>query len=60
MVIELAGRMGGYRVVEMLMRVTAERGLPEMIRLDNGPEFTRWKSGDWTIMGSGPMEHWVI
>ncbi|MBA7709602.1 IS3 family transposase ISMex11 [subsurface metagenome] len=38
--IEVTERIGGHGVVEVLMRVAEERGLPQKIRLDNGPEFT--------------------
>ena len=41
--IEVDERLGGQRVVEVLMRVAGER----------------WKFGDCIIMESGPMELWV-
>ena len=38
--IEVADRLGGQGVVEGLMEVVREKGLPKTIRVDNGPEFT--------------------
>jgi putative transposase len=32
--------MGSLRVVRVLDRIIAERGVPQRIRSDNGPEFT--------------------
>jgi hypothetical protein len=37
--IEVDSSLGGLRVGRVLDRVVAERGLPEAIVLDNGPEF---------------------
>ena len=37
--IEVGQRLTGYDVVKVLERVTAERGKPQTIRVDNGPEF---------------------
>jgi len=37
--IEVDTSLGGLRVRRVLDRVAAERGLPEAIVLDNGPEF---------------------
>ena len=38
--IEVADRVGGQRLVEILVQVVEEKGIPKSIRLDNGPEFT--------------------
>jgi putative transposase len=38
--IKVGDRLGGQRLVEVLMQVVAEKGLPKVIRVDNGPEFT--------------------
>ena len=54
--IEVAERMGGHRVVEVLMRVAAERGLPEMIRLDNGPEFTSKSLDQWAYLNGVKLD----
>ena len=45
--IEVGQRLTGDDVVRVLERVTAERGKPQSIRVDNGPEFisTRWICG---------------
>ena len=39
--IEVDTSAGGARVVRVLERLAAQRGLPERIVMDNGPEFTR-------------------
>lgn len=54
--IEVAERMGGHRVVEVLMMVAAERGLPEMIRLDNGPEFTSKSLDQWAYLNGVKLD----
>jgi putative transposase len=54
--IEVAERMGGHRVVEVLMMVTAERGLPEVIRLDNGPEFTSKSLDQWAYLNGVKLD----
>jgi putative transposase len=35
----MPGHLGGFRVRRVLDRIASERGLPEAIVLDNGPEF---------------------
>jgi putative transposase len=37
----------GLRVVRVLHRLSAERGLPEEIRIDNGPEFVSRALRSW-------------
>ena len=54
--IEVAERMGGHRVVEVLMRVATERGLPEMIRLDNGPEFISKSLDQWAYLNGVKLD----
>jgi len=54
--IEVAERMGGDRVVEVLMMVAAERGLPGMIRLDNGPEFTSKSLDQWAYLNGVKLD----
>jgi putative transposase len=39
-VIEVDTSLGGARVVQVLDRLAELRGLPQMITMDNGPEFT--------------------
>jgi putative transposase len=48
--IEVAERIGGHGVVEVLMRVAEERGLPQKIQLDNGPEFTSKRLDQWAYL----------
>jgi len=45
--IETGRAIGGKAVVEVLERVTAERGLPAAIVMDNGPEFTGKALDEW-------------
>jgi putative transposase len=46
--IEVDTSLGGLRVRRMLDRVAAERGLPEAIVLDNGPEFRGRALAAWS------------
>lgn len=46
-VIEVDTSIGGERVVTVLERLVAERGTPEAITLDNGPEFTGKALHQW-------------
>jgi len=45
--IEVGERIGGQRVVEVLMQLGKERGLPKTIRLDNGPEIISLRLEQW-------------
>jgi putative transposase len=45
--IEVDTSLGGARVVQVLERLAEIRGLPEMITLDNGPEFTGKALDEW-------------
>ena len=45
--IEVDTSLGGARVVQVLERLAEIRGLPEMITLDNGPEFTGRVLDEW-------------
>ena len=47
--IETDSSIGGLRVVRVLERLKDLRGLPEAIRLDNGPEFTSKAMDDWAF-----------
>jgi putative transposase len=47
-VIEVDTSLGGLRVRRVLDRVAAERGLPEAIILDNGPEFRGRALAAWS------------
>lgn len=48
--IEVDQHLGGQRVVEILTLVALERGRPEKIRVDNGPEFTSKKLDQWAYI----------
>jgi transposase InsO family protein len=62
--IEVDTSLGGLRVRGVLDRVAAERGLPEAIVLDNGPEFrgralAAWseeRGCDWSSAGQTGAE----
>src|SRR6266478_431705 len=54
--IEVDTSLGGLRVRRVLDRVAAERGLPEAIVLDNGPEF-RGQAGAECLRGAGRSKH---
>lgn len=45
--LEVARRMSGMEVIEVLDRLVTERGAPEYIRSDNGPEFASQAVKDW-------------
>ena len=45
--IEVDTSLGGARVVQVLERLAETRGLPELITLDNGPEFTGRALDEW-------------
>ena len=46
-VIQVDTSIGGRRVVQVLERLAESRGLPEVITLDNGPEFTGKALDEW-------------
>ena len=46
--LQVGFRLGGNDVVQVLNQLIAERGIPDSIRLDNGPEFT-----------SRVLDHWA-
>ena len=45
--IEVDTSLGGRRVVSVLERLAETRGLPEVITIDNGPEFTSKALDEW-------------
>jgi putative transposase len=47
-VIEIDTSLGGWRVRRVLDRIASERGLPEAIVLDNGPEFRGRALAAWS------------
>ena len=46
-VIEVDASIGGRQVVQVLERPAGSRGLPEVITLENGPEFTGKALDEW-------------
>ena len=47
--IEVAGRLGSGRVIEVLSRLVSERGAPRFLRSDNGPEFISRALLGWIV-----------
>ncbi len=45
--LEVGSRMSGQRVAEVLTRLARTRGLPEILQVDNGPEFTSKALDQW-------------
>ena len=45
--IEIGQRFRGQDVARVLTRISADRGLPQTIRIDNGPEFTSKALDQW-------------
>ena len=54
--IEVGDHLGGHRVVEVLMRLAKERGLPRTIRVDNGPEFISKQLDQWAYLNSVQLD----
>ena len=54
--IEVADRLGGQGVVEVLMEVVREKGLPKTIRVDNGPEFTSKMLDQWAYLNGVKLD----
>jgi len=54
--IEVDHHLVGERVVQILTRVALERGFPEKIRIDNGPEFTSKKLDQWAYMNGVELD----
>jgi len=48
--IEVDRHISSQRVVEVLMKLKEERGLPRTIRVDNGPEFTSKILDQWAYL----------
>src|SRR5467141_1218626 len=56
--IEMDTSLGGERVVRVLERLKEQRGLPERIVMDNGPEFTS-KALDAWAHAAGVKLHFI-
>ena len=54
--IEVDPHLGGQRVAEILMLVALERGKPEKIRVDNGPEFTSKRLDQWAYINQVELD----
>ena len=48
--------LGGQRVAEILTLVALERGKPEKIRVDNGPEFTSKRLDQWAYLNQVELD----
>jgi len=54
--IEVAWRLGGQGVVAVLMEVVEKKGLPQSIRIDNGPEFTSKVLDQWAYLNGVELD----
>lgn len=54
--IEVDQHLGGQRVVDVLSRLSLERGLPQRIYLDNGPEFISKKLDQWAYLNKVELD----
>ena len=54
--IEVNQHLGGQQVAELLSLVALERGSPEKIRVDNGPEFTSKKLDRWAYLNGVELD----
>ena len=54
--IEVGDRIGGQRLVEVLMQLGKERGLPRTIRVDNGPEFISKRLDQWAYLNGVELD----
>jgi putative transposase len=54
--IEVGDHIGGHRVVEILMQLGEERGLPRTIRVDNGPEFISKQLDQWAYLNGVQLD----
>jgi len=54
--IEVARRIDGQRVVEVLMWLNSNRALPKRIRVDNGPEFTSKILDQWAYLNGVELD----
>jgi len=54
--IEVNDRIGGHKVVEVLMQIGKERKLPSTIRVDNGPEFISKALDQWAYLNGVKLD----
>jgi putative transposase len=55
-VIKVEEHLGGQAVVEALVQVSAVRGIPKKIRVDNGPEFTSKRLDQWAYLNQVELD----
>jgi putative transposase len=56
--IEIDTSLTGLRLIRVFEQLKAERGLPDLLRLDNGPEFLNGEFVDWAEQ-NGMMIHYI-
>jgi putative transposase len=54
--IEVDQHLGGQQVTEILTLIAMERGRPQKIQLDNGPEFTSKKLDQWAFINGVELD----
>jgi putative transposase len=54
--VEVDQHLGGQRVAEILTLAVLERGKPEKIRMDNGPEFTSKRLDRWAYLNQVELD----
>jgi len=54
--IEVDQHLGGEKVAQILTLVALERGRPEKIQVDNGPEFTSRKLDQWSYLNGVELD----
>jgi putative transposase len=54
--VEVDQHLGGHRVVEVMMKLQEERGLPKTIRVDNGPEFISKALDQWAYLNGVALD----
>jgi putative transposase len=54
--IEVDYHLSGHRVTEVLMRLSQTRGLPRVIRVDNGPEFISKVLDQWAFLNGVELD----
>jgi putative transposase len=54
--IEVSQHLGGEKVAEILTLLALQRGKPEKIRMDNGPEFTSKSLDQWAYLNGVELD----
>jgi putative transposase len=55
--IEVDTSLRASRIIRIFERLKAERGLPEVLRVDNGPEFLSGELETWAIAAGMRIQH---